>query len=496
MRRFNYNNVTIKVDGAPIFCASASADVRNSLSPSILAGRQSPEEYVVDSHLEGTAQVSYYLSGEDILKKQMISGAGPVPMDLGGMTINSGYLISYSLLAEPYKPVVATANFNIYEDFVGNLISRREVTPVKSILNYNDIEIIESGLNLSGNILSIKYDFRQNVEANILSDSKSISEVKSLAKEGSLILTSYKDNNSFPVEGKNVFISVKSRVLEEDVDNLILNPSFEINSATGIVGFDKQGSVARSQAAYGEGTYSVVIPSVTDFLSFYPVTPMEDGQIYVFSASYRSVGESAIFLLSAPNLALHVHATNGWTRISQAFTNSSSLSQLIKITLTSGSGLYLDSLQLEKGNKASTFTRHSRDRSLLEINGVAVSKKTNHAVGELSTSEYEVKQSGFGKKPVFGRFARGLFGSDTITSIKAGETLFIYGMNLASVSAVIFRQNIEVKDITIYDDRVISVVVPPFARTGRVKLVNSAGETESFSNGVERPLTIISAISF
>ena len=489
MQRFNYNDIVVKVDGVPFLCSEASATVSNSASPSLLAGYQSPLEYLSDSPLQGSISLSYYLTGSEFLEKYMIAGSGPFPVSIGGIGIVSGYLSNYSLDVTPHKHVLARADINFYQDFTGNIIPNRDAASTKSLLNYNDIEIIETGLNLSGNILSIRYNFSQSMEYDVIVGSSSISNVKFLEKESSLSLVSYQNNRDLPVEGRNVYISVKSKALEEDTENLIFNSALELVSATGILGFDTYGSVSYSTSEKKEGLQSVNLSTINSYISFYPSIPLGLNKEYSLSFYAKTSGATNSIGLFSNSVLTSFTAYGSWTRFSRTFT-SDGISQIVKIINNSSTSIFVDSIQLEEKFGPTSFAKHSRSRTLLEINGIAVNKKMNHSFGSLSTSEYEIKQTGFGKKPVFGRFAGGLYGSETITGISAGNNLFIYGLNLASTSSVIFRQNEEVTDITVYDDRVISVKVPAFARSGRVKIVNSAGEAESFLAGIEKTITI------
>ena len=500
MQRFNYNDITVKIDGQPLLCLNADASVSNPLSPSILANRQAPDSYVSDSHMIGTAQISYFLVGEDPLSKYMTSGAGPFPLNLGEVIINNAYLSSYSLSVEPFKPVVVQAGFKFYEDFLGQITSRKETSPTKSLLTYNDIEISEFGLGLGGNILSIKYDFGQNIEENVIafSGNRSVSEVKFLEKQATATITSYKDNSPLPAEGTLVSLSVKSRALEEETENLIFNPNFETIGDI-LIGYSHNispsGDIFADEA--NGGSNSIRLDS-NKKIEFIPSVPMEVGQVYTFSvfAKREDATGAFTFTLVGANRSQSFNPTLSMQRLSFTFTFSGS--QLLRLQGTAGTSC-INSIQLEKKGKVTSFVRHSRGRSLLEINGVAISKRISHSFGAFSSSEYEINQTGFGKKPVFGRFAKASSGADVLVGseedtlpILTETDLFIFGLNLSSTSAVIFKQNVEVKDIIIYDDRLISVKVPSFARKGGIKIINSAGEAESVLYGVEKTLKITS----
>ena len=490
MQRFNYNEIAVKVDGVEILCSEASASVSNSLSPSILVNRQSPEEYLADSPLGGSIELSYYSSGVGALDKYLITGSGPFPVNIGGIAISSGYLSRYSLSVSPHKHVFAQAAIDFHEDFTGRIIPTRSVASSKNLLNYNEIEIIESGLNLSGNILSIKYDFSQEMDPLTILSGKGVSEVRFLTKESSLSLVSYQDNQSFPAEGKNVYIRVASKALEEETDNLVFNSDFE-DTGTGILGFSTFGSASISTSEKFYGTRSVSLSSLDSYILTYSSVPLVSGKEYSLSVYVKTNAASASISLFANNTTLFRTAYNSWSRVSATFT-SDGANQIIKIINNTSSIVYVDSIQIEEKSRPTTFAKNSRNRTILEINGVATSKTATHSFGNLSTSEYKIIQTGFGKKPVFGRFAGGLYGAATINSIKAGEYLFIYGLNLESTSSVFFRQNAEVKDIIIHSDRVISVKVPKYATTGRVMIINAAGSSESFLAGIEKIITITS----
>lgn len=503
MRRINFNDVTVRVAGAPVLCQSVDATVTPSVSESVLAGAQSPEEYVTDSFLKGVVAITHYLSGANVLNQYTSTGAGPFPVDFGGMTVKSGYLESYSLNIEPHKLAISQSNINFYEDLVGKIVPSKEVSTSRDLFNYNDIKIIETGLDLGGNVIRLDYSFKQELEPNILAGSKVISDVKVINREANITITSYQDNEDVPIDSKNVYIAVENKALDKPTENLIFNPNFDI-AGTGVVGYRGHGQPAAVVDSPYDSSQKAVLSEQDHWIMFAPVIQLEVGEVYTFSFDagaysdgaalsvwfYTSFGGDFITpLYGAPG-----SASVSWylRRFSYSFVARSSLT--IMMGNRSPVNLYLSKLQLEKGLTPTPFVKHSRDNKLLEIDGVLTQKKTKSSYGESVISEYQVRQVGYGKKPVFGRFAANLYDEKSIGNITAGEYLYIYGLNLDSTTSVIFRPNIEVNDIIVYDNRVIAVKVPLFARTGGVKITNSGGSTESVVRGVENQITIVGQV--
>ena len=120
---YNYNNVSVKVNGSGILANSASFSFSPQLSKDDRINRIGGDNYVAEGPLAGSMSLSYFVdanSGDPFYAPEAKPGQAVFSIDVGGLKINSGYLASYSWNASPHGIFKVNANFQFYEDFNGS----------------------------------------------------------------------------------------------------------------------------------------------------------------------------------------------------------------------------------------------------------------------------------------------------------------------------------------------------------------------------------------
>ena len=77
-------------------------------------GSKVPNNFVPTQNYKGTVSFSYYLTGKDYLYDFVYENDLPIRVNLGDLTINSGYLTSYNLEARPYSFAKAQASLTFF----------------------------------------------------------------------------------------------------------------------------------------------------------------------------------------------------------------------------------------------------------------------------------------------------------------------------------------------------------------------------------------------
>ena len=211
---YNYNNVSVKVGGSGILADSASFSFSNQLSASDRINKIGGNEYVADGGVNGTMSLSYFVdanSGDPFHMADVKPGQTSFPIDVGGLTINSGFLTSYSWAATPHGALKVSANFNFYEDFGGSF------TPV--ILGdydwdwykMSDLSVSLAGMDVSSKIVAMSYDESHSFEP--LYDISGVvpKEMSYGQKVKSLSIDTYNIFEAIPYTGKEITVDVGLR---------------------------------------------------------------------------------------------------------------------------------------------------------------------------------------------------------------------------------------------------------------------------------------------
>lgn len=200
MSYINYNNVTVKVNSQPFLAESISIDIGASLSSNYLIYRKSSFNFVAESVLKGTIQLSYPVTGKDYLA-DFISSETPFRVEIGGITINSGYLTSYGFSLEQFKPIKVNANIDFWEKVGGSFSPSKEVTSPSSFLTSNDVSLTYTGVETLDNIIGLSYSYSSSLDPEVFAGNTSPSDIKFLEKQTKLDLETYSIGNNLSYSG-------------------------------------------------------------------------------------------------------------------------------------------------------------------------------------------------------------------------------------------------------------------------------------------------------
>lgn len=121
MSQFSAAGVNVSFAGGKVFARSASASSTMSVEGVRVLGNALAQGTVPSGPLETTANVEYYIQGGDpgwALVNTIMNNPSSykgTDVKIGGATIKSAYLTSYSLTAEPEGLVSASVSFVSYE---------------------------------------------------------------------------------------------------------------------------------------------------------------------------------------------------------------------------------------------------------------------------------------------------------------------------------------------------------------------------------------------
>lgn len=72
-------------------------------------GSKFVEDHVASDGIRGSLKISYYLTGEDLIRDFLSDDKSDVSGNIAGMTFGKGRVANYSLDASPNSPIVVSA---------------------------------------------------------------------------------------------------------------------------------------------------------------------------------------------------------------------------------------------------------------------------------------------------------------------------------------------------------------------------------------------------
>ena len=211
---YNYNNISLKVNGSGILANSASLSFSNELVKSTQINRIGGDSYLAANGQNGSLSLSYYVdanNGDPFYMADAKPGQNVFSIDMGGMTIQSGYLNSYSWNASPHGILQVSANFNFYEDLAGTFSPTILPDQDWDWYKMSDLTISLEGMDVTSKVAGVSYN-----ESHSFTPVYNISGVAPVEqrygeKIKSLSLETYNIVEAIPYTGKQISVDIGIR---------------------------------------------------------------------------------------------------------------------------------------------------------------------------------------------------------------------------------------------------------------------------------------------
>ena len=144
MSYYNYNNTSVILgsgnENHHFAVDSVGISLKNNLTPLYLIPDKSSFDYKSTQGLNGSLDLTYYLTGQDFLANFIENERNFISGNFAGLTFSSGYLTSYGFNVQQYGPVRISANISFYGGLEGTFTPTRETGVVTGArpLNYAD----------------------------------------------------------------------------------------------------------------------------------------------------------------------------------------------------------------------------------------------------------------------------------------------------------------------------------------------------------------------
>lgn len=211
---YNYNNISLKVNGSGILANSASLSFSNELVKSTRINRIGGDNYLASNGQNGSLSLTYYVdasNGDPFYTADAKPGQSVFSIDMGGMTIQSGYLNSYSWSANPHGILQVSAAFNFYEDLAGTFSPTVLPDQDWDWYKMSDLTVSLAGMDVTSKIASLSYN--ENHSFTPLYNISGVTPVEQRCgeKTKSMSLDTYNILEAIPYTGKQISVDVGIR---------------------------------------------------------------------------------------------------------------------------------------------------------------------------------------------------------------------------------------------------------------------------------------------
>ena len=203
---YNYNNVKVLVNNQFVAADSLSFSLSADLGENEEIHRKGGFSKRANNGLSNSVSLTYYMVGVDPLFG-FLNSTSAIPLQVGGMTLQKGYLTSYSITAASHGPVKVSASLQFYEDFSGSFAAETVDNVPRDYLKFSDMDLTFAGINATSNITSLNYSMTNNVDPQYQIGDLTPTSVKFAKKVTSLSLDTFNFQEGLTYNGKEITIT-------------------------------------------------------------------------------------------------------------------------------------------------------------------------------------------------------------------------------------------------------------------------------------------------
>ena len=277
---YSYKNCDISLDNQPLYVNSLNLTVDASIVGDIQNGKSLSEYYVAENGINSSARISYYVTGDDILKDYFSDDSRFVKLYFGGLYFESGCVTSYSVNGTPNSPITAEADINFYGDIQGTFIPTYNNPSKPRFFNYSECRITGAGFGDLSNVNGFSYKASMSVQEGYKdSNSRTVVHPDFISfgnQQASLTINYDNLTGEIPASGRDGQIFIKRGNIEiiPSLSGKIFSKTIDINS-NGAIG----ASVTIKQ--------NTIIPPPVIF-GFSPTTGNYGRQVIISGSNFKT----------------------------------------------------------------------------------------------------------------------------------------------------------------------------------------------------------------
>lgn len=163
---YTYQNIPVLINNNYMFASQLGLNIQASIDPIYLTENRHSFGYSPSNGLQSSLKITYYMTGEDFVKKYIDNERTVLSGNIAGLYFNSGYLKSYNINCSPNSPVEPNIEIVFFEELKGNFCAYFDIVSSKNILNFGNIEISQYNTGIIGfwdTISNVNYSFNSDI---------------------------------------------------------------------------------------------------------------------------------------------------------------------------------------------------------------------------------------------------------------------------------------------------------------------------------------------
>lgn len=209
------SGVYVTTKSQEFFCNDLSLDLSTSIDSSYAVGTRFVDNYVPSDGIKGSLKISYYITGNDLIREFFSDDKADISGNIAGLTFNKGKVSNYSLRAEPNSPILVNADVVFFDQLSGTFSPVFKQAQEFDVSNYYNTVITDSSENVFGanlNVFNFDYSFSNEVNPVYKIESgvggTIPSEINIGKKQASFTFNTDRITGVLPFSGQKVFLSV------------------------------------------------------------------------------------------------------------------------------------------------------------------------------------------------------------------------------------------------------------------------------------------------
>ena len=145
-------------------CESVEASLQSNIQPSYLDGFQFATDYSATDLVQGSLNITYYLTGQDLLRDYFDDNDSRISGNFGGMFFKEGKMSSYSIAGQPNQPIKVNAEIVFFDQLSGTFTPSDTPAEEVQVPNFYNFQFTNNSQDEIGNVNILNFNYSLNNE--------------------------------------------------------------------------------------------------------------------------------------------------------------------------------------------------------------------------------------------------------------------------------------------------------------------------------------------
>ena len=218
MRATGVSGIPVVTKSQEYFCQSLNLQSSADLDASYLLHGKFVESYAPRGGINGALRISYYLTGEDLIRDFFSDDLSDVSGNVGGLFFEKGKVSSYSISARPNSPILVNAEISFFNELSGAFKPVFKPAPSVDVFNHYNTSFENLSPEVLGSdaiIFNFDYSFQNQIKPIYKIDSGvgqiAPTEINIGMKTSTLKLNTDKITGKMPFSGQKAGVRIGLR---------------------------------------------------------------------------------------------------------------------------------------------------------------------------------------------------------------------------------------------------------------------------------------------